>query len=40
MKHLGCIVIRTEGKAVEESATEIISRIEDLEESLSDSEDA
>ncbi len=33
MKRLGCFVVRTDGKAIEESAAEIISHLEEVEQS-------
>lgn len=32
MKRLGCFVVRTDGKAIEESAAEIISHLEEIQE--------
>ena len=32
MKRLGCFVVRTDGKAIEESASEIISHLEEIQE--------
>ena len=32
MKRLGCFVVRTDGKAIEESASEIISHLEEIKE--------
>ena len=32
MKRLGCFVVRTDGKAIEESASEIIAHIEEIQE--------
>ena len=32
MKRLGCFVVRTDGKAIEESASEIIAHLEEIQE--------
>ena len=32
MKRLSCFVVRTDGKAIEESASEIISHLEEIQE--------
>ena len=32
MKRLGCFVVRTDGKAIEESAAEIIAHLEEIQE--------